>query len=599
MSSRRAAALVILFLCGLLLFACKSGNPIPDQAAEESSLVHPCDETAKADPFGLQPSSLGSGAAGVAPTQPAATASTTGITPRTAGTGLAGCDGPDFSQRCPLWASDEYDHGSGQDVGCGKTMAQCGCALTAAASLLVHYGVTRGPDGGQTTPKAMNDWFKAEARQTSAGLVSRGYVYGGVNWLAVATYAKLAAARFGTPELAYAGNLGPDLAALRREVEGGHPVILEEPRHFILATAASAEGVRISDPFYADRTRLDVPSYANRFLSGRLYRPGPDVSAIMVASPPSVRYRVWDSTGHRTGVGGGTEVLTEISQSSFQKETAWRDPTCTASSPGDAFGLQMSVLSQPGAGHYGVEVEGSGGSKFNVAVYAYDQAGGTTIKPIEGILPSSGRVMVNIEYSPAPGAQQSIELDSSPPTATPTRATAGAGTSPATGTPRPGDTVAPAATTATRTPTRTPTTKAPLTRTPTPSATPSPGPAAKIEVTLAPSSFLCTDPDSYALVTATVTDAGGRTALTTPLVFELSVPGQAPGTTTVNLGFITPTFAQTMNGAATARFYPPDSGSVQVNVRVNGIVAGPRDSAVFTCKIVKPPPVTILFAGPH
>ena len=56
-----------------------------------------------------------------------------------------------------------------------------------------------GPDGQPTTPASLNDWFKAEARQTASGTVSRGYVYGGVNWLAVAAYSKLAAARFGTP----------------------------------------------------------------------------------------------------------------------------------------------------------------------------------------------------------------------------------------------------------------------------------------------------------------------------------------------------------------------------------------------------------------
>lgn len=155
-----------------------------------------------------------------------------------------------------------------------------------------------------------------------------------VIWLAVAAYAKQAAARFGTTEIAFAGTIGPDMAALRREVSNGRPTILEQPGHYVLATGESGAGIGIADQFYADRLSLSTPAYGNRFLSGRLFQPGPDASAIMVVAPRGVRFAVRDTGGATTGLPtGASSPVAEVTQSYFSREAAWRDPTCTASSP--------------------------------------------------------------------------------------------------------------------------------------------------------------------------------------------------------------------------------------------------------------------------
>src|SRR5690349_12376637 len=199
---RRPFVLLAILVLSLIAISCggssSSPKPVASQPfdAADVAAVHPCLQDT--DPLGLRPSQLG-----VTPT-PVPQQQTTAPSPTATATPVAdqtGCTAPNFSQKCALWGNDEYDHANSQDVGCGKTMAQCGCDLAAAASLLVRSGMTRGPDGQPTDPKTLNEWMKAHAKTTASGTVSRGYVYGMVSWVAIAQYSQLAAQKFGTPAL--------------------------------------------------------------------------------------------------------------------------------------------------------------------------------------------------------------------------------------------------------------------------------------------------------------------------------------------------------------------------------------------------------------
>jgi hypothetical protein len=559
----RAWFLAPLFALAIVFVGACGGDEASDEAAPEE--IHPCIDTST-DVFGLQPSRLRDPSAPV-PALPAATPSP--VDSSGFGSGIPGCDGPDFSQRCALWASQEYDHGTGQDIGCGRTMAQCGCALTSAASLLLRYGVTRGPDGRPTTPASLNDWFKAEARQTASGAVSRGYVYGGVNWLAVAAYSKQAAARFGTPELTFAGSINNDLAALQREVESGRPVVVQQPGHFVLAHGAASGTVAISDPFYPERTALNTPTYGNRFLSGRLYRPGPNVSALMVAAPRGVRFSVRDSSGAATGLRqSASEPVSEVRSSTFARDQAWRDPTCTLAAPKPDSGVDQAILSTPGAGKYKAEVSGNPNERYSVAVYAYDEAGGLTLKAFDGLIPASGSVTVDIDYDPAAGSMQRIELEGAPvgppgagsPTAAPAiRPSATATPLPATATTAPQPVV-------TRTPTRTPT----RTATPVPNTT-------TLALSIAPPTAFCSDVENFALVTAVVRGADQNPMPGVAVQFSASAGEVIPSSGVT-----------TEKGTASARLYPGvRAGGTQIQVTAR-LASDPSVSveATFTCRIV-------------
>ncbi len=577
---RRSWVLVLALIGGVVLFsACDGDQAAPGDTSVTSTAIHPCDDTSQ-DVFGVQPSRLRDSNAPEPATPTPVVSDASGF-----GSGIPGCDGPDFSQRCALWAGQEYDHGSGQDIGCGRTMAQCGCALTSAASLLLRYGVTRGPDGSPTTPASLNNWFKGGARSTAAGTVSNGFVYGGVNWLAVAAYSKQAAARFGTPELTYSGNLAGDITALTREVESGRPVILEQPGHFILATGQSSGIITIADPFYLDRTRLDAPSYGNRFVSGRLYKAGPDVSALMVAAPRGVQFSIRDSQGAVTGFKpGSTTPVSEVRQSTFSREQAWRDPTCTLSAPKPDAGVDMAIMSAPSAGKFSIEVNGRANDPFNLAVYAYDQAGALTLRNFEGTVPASGQVRIAVDYSPLPGARQGIELEGQ--TAPPTTTTAGGAASTAT----PTTVVAPPPSAAP--PSATPTVSRTAVRSSTPTRTatrtPTPLPGGSVTLEIAPTGAFCNDADSFALLTARAFDAGGKPRPNAALQFSATS------------GTVLPTVATTnSNGAATARLYPGlHPGLFQITVTVR-LQANPSINAqkTFTCVISLQPPQ--LVPGPN
>jgi Peptidase_C39 like family len=559
--------LVFVFIAVGVGFGC--GSKSDSNSGTESSAsvaVHPCDTSAP-DPFGVQPSQLQ--ATAVANSSSNAAASGTPIVGSGVGlTGLPGCDGPDFSQRCPLWANQEYDSGSGSDIGCGTSIAQCGCAMTSAASLLVRYGVTRGPDGQPTNPQTLNDWFKADGHETDAGTLSRGYVYGAVNWLAIADYSRQAAAQFGTPSLAFNGTLTADLDALKRELENSRPVILEEPGHYILATGANADDVAIADPYYVDRTDLNTGAYHNGFVSGRLYRPGSDMSAVLVAAPKGVRIAVSDSTGATVGFKNGSEQpVSEVKQSQFSLEPAWQDPTCTAGPPKQDFGVAMATLLLPPSAHYGISVQGAAGSPYSFAVYAYDQAGGLVMHNFDGNLPASGDAHFDLDYNPAPGSPQPIvQIGGTPPTETPSTGPSGPATI------APSIVPTPTLPGPTSTPTITPTATQSPTATPTPTVTPSP--AANMVLQLFPFPDIC-NAETEITVVAFPTDANGKIPATTQIDFSLSPRGTAM-----------PASLSTSNGRAEVKIHPgPNPSNDSVVITVTATVHGTAISAsgMFTC----------------
>jgi hypothetical protein len=541
--------------------------------------VHPCDTSAP-DPFGVQASQLGAATQPIGSTPAGGVTHPGGTVVNAAVASLPGCEGPDFSQRCPLWGGIEYDHGAEYDIGCGSTIAQCGCAMTSAASLLRHYGVDKGPDGSPTTPQTLNDWFKQDTRQTRDGAISQGYVYGAVNWLAVAQYSKLAADKFGTPSVTYNGNLAGDLGALKSELDIDRPVILEQPGHFILATADRSNQVAIADPYYADRTALDTPAYHDTFLSGRLYRAGSDMSAVLVAAPKSVHIAVSDSGGATTGYKAGQQTpVSEVRQSQFALEAAWRDPTCTAAPPLAGQGVAMATLLLPPAAHYGIDVNGSPNGSYSFAIYAYDQAGGLVLQNFEGNLPASGNVHFDLDYNPAPGSPQTITQPPGTPIDTPTPGSGPAvpATSTPVAVPTNPPTAAPAraptipAPTTTLAPTQTPT----ATSTATPSSTPTPQPPTDmfLQRQSGGSTQDCTA-DTAIIFAAFPRNDSGAVSESTTIDFGVSRGSASPSSVT------------TSDGRAETSVHPganPDGDSVVITVTATIRGTAITRTATFTC----------------
>lgn len=424
-SHRHYWALLVLLAVGaaLVLASCggSSGEPRPTAAPEaESSVVHPCNEAprtiATPRPAVLRDPLLAEAISQEVPftASPSATPfpkptlrPTTMPTPTPLAVD-AGCVGPDFKQNCAIWGPKVYDHGDRQALNCGSTFAQCGCAVTAMASVLTSHGVGLSPDGEPTNPLTLNDWFIQDGRLTEAGLVSKGYVYGGVNWVAMAEYSQAARKAHQTPSLAWVAwtDATFDLSVDLRE---DNPVILEEPGHFIVATGLEGDTYRISDPAY-ERATLDVPQYGNRFLSARRYAISEDGAAIMVAAPAGVQILVTDPDGNELGSETpDAKPKNEIPRASITREPAWADPTCTAAPSLEDAGVTMAVIPSPSAGRYSVDVASDSG-RYSVAIYAYDREGQLTLSTFDGEVPPGEKQRIDLDYDPEPDSEQEVVL---------------------------------------------------------------------------------------------------------------------------------------------------------------------------------------------
>jgi hypothetical protein len=98
---------------------------------------------------------------------------------------------------------------------------------------------------------------------------------------------------------------------------------------------------------------------------------------------------------------------------------------------------------------------------------------------------------------------------------------------------------------------------------------------AELALAIAPTSAFCSDADTFALLTATAYDSGGKKVPGVTLTFSTSA------------GSVIPTAAMTStNGTATSRLYPgvrmgPSTINVTVRLQANASISA---TAVFTCR---------------
>jgi hypothetical protein len=383
----------------------------------------------------------------------------------------AGNEGPLFAQNSSTWGKEEYDHGSRQDIGCGTTIEQCGCAMTSVATVLELFQVLSTPEGTDLNPSSLNAWFNQGAKLTTGGWVSQGYVFGNVVWTAINGW---------TPSVVQGGEggqvvsteLAPSTTApvekpkgirfkgwgsgseeeIRAELRAGRPVVLEVPGHYIAAVGLDGDQILINDPYYADRVTL--ASYTGRVKSARLFEPSSDMRSLMVTVPANMRVELKDARGRKVGTLGGNDpaeaeqsAAAEIPGAVYRYEEAWRDPTCTERAPPPGSGTATIFIPLPDKGIYTVEVIDPKGKRTDAAVYISDVNGKRKMETHEG----GGETTFEIDYDP--GQTQTTTTDPATPTPT-TAPTAPAATTP------PRVTTAPGAPTATTPPTATATASA-------------------------------------------------------------------------------------------------------------------------------------------
>lgn len=295
-------------------------------------------------------------------------------------------DVPLFIQHDPEWADNEYASGTNQDLWCGHTIEECGCAVSSLAMILRYHGVFTSPDGAPTTPKSVNEYFMKNNQCTQNGCSSLGYVYGNVRWNAVNNYSKEAYDMYGTPKVQFVSMNVFDKDEYDFSTQVGDPVILKtgDRSHWIVGHGYMSDGIWVRDPFYfRKRLTQNDPSYPVKSVA--FTKVQSNFSLIEVFSQMRDVYIV-DPSGKRTGMSSRGEITEEISHSFVH---ILEDVDSPVGKRGGGEVVWISV-SAPFDGKYYV----SKPKEAEIVVYAADKDAKTTKETV-----TKGRVGVLIDYS--------------------------------------------------------------------------------------------------------------------------------------------------------------------------------------------------------
>lgn len=302
---------------------------------------------------------------------------------------------PYFNQTTPPWGPQEYDHAN--TIGpffCGRTIAQCGCALTSAAMLLKYYGVEKSPNNLPTDPDTLNNWLKDPK--------NKGYIYGNVDWFAIARYSKKAHDVFGTSIVDYVLPIfGEDFVKLNEELQNERPVILKVPGHFIVATDILGQTYSINDPRWKDKTTLQA--YNGHFQEMRRFiKTNSNLSGILIATQTPAEFLVIDEQGRRMGRDPNTgQLFNEIPNATYHLETPLVDDTFENTPiPPESNGTFLFEAADPALGKY--QIITSSDVNRDITFRGYDQDGEISEQVFQQQV---GSQEYQLNYSPELGSQ--------------------------------------------------------------------------------------------------------------------------------------------------------------------------------------------------
>lgn len=311
-----------------------------------------------------------------------------------------------FNDNNPSWEALEYDNGNSQSLGCGKTIAECGCALTSIAMVLSFHGATKSPDGRVTDPASVNDYFKRGQKCTASGCTSVGYSYGAVVWTAVGNYSKDANAIYGTQKIVWNGNGPFSAATVRQDIDGNNPVILGVPNHWVVGTGYTGNTFTINDPLFS-RTMLDDPAYGNTAIQGirRYIKTNSDYSSIEIKALAPAQILITDQNGDQTGFNPSTSSSVQnIPNSAYFFEETLADDSGVKPSPPSGAGVYTAVISIPQSGAYTIQVIAPPNAGYSFAAYANDHDAKQWFNLFEGRTSPGTQPSYTFAYNPTPGA---------------------------------------------------------------------------------------------------------------------------------------------------------------------------------------------------
>ncbi len=230
---------------------------------------------------------------------------------------------PFMKQSTLTWAPQQYAGGLLDKLKCGIAIGDCGCALSSLAMLLSFHGVIKGPDGFNTTPDVLNEYFSRNQTCDDVGCISDGYAYGNVVWGAVHQYTKKAHERYGSPKVMFVGGGVYDKATVAADIKSDKPVILKAPgkSHWFVASGINGPTFSIKDPLF-DWSILDNTDYKNEASEMRRFtKVNSDFSAIEVFTKAPGNILVTTPDGRRLGYETETKsVVKEVENGNYLED---------------------------------------------------------------------------------------------------------------------------------------------------------------------------------------------------------------------------------------------------------------------------------------
>ena len=279
------------------------------------------------------------------------------------------------------WATTTYADGRADKVGdCGRSIAQCGCAITSLSMIGKYHGITTGFDGSSVNPLHMNAWL----------LDNKGYSPdGSVLWNYALAY--LGEEKDGKvmSRLSLDGHNETDTNTIGEFVDNANPSLgfnKKEGHYVVLTHTIDEGGFSVKDPLWYNTKTTDderdvagkvqdyndVVSKANLIGYNPALTPLPESVEIVLESPAELL--VTDERGRRLGYDVETNTfVSEIPGGSYDREDFILNPENPSANPHKK---KRVYIRKPEGEKFAVEVIGTGVGEYQLSFAVTDGKGG-------------------------------------------------------------------------------------------------------------------------------------------------------------------------------------------------------------------------------
>lgn len=279
------------------------------------------------------------------------------------------------------WATTTYADGRADTVGdCGRSIAQCGCAITSLSMIGKYHGIEKGFDGTNVNPLNMNAWLIDNKGYSSDGSVLWNYA---LAYLGEEKNGKVMS------KLSLDGHNEMNTNTIGTFIDNANPSLgfNATKGHYVVLTHTIDEGgFSIKDPLWYNTKTTDderdvvgkvqdyndVVSKANLIGYNSSLTPLPESVEIVLESPAELL--VTDEKGRRLGYDVETNTfVSEIPGGSYDREDFILNQENPSANP---HMKKRIYIRKPEGEKFAVQVIGTGVGEYHLSFAVTDGKGG-------------------------------------------------------------------------------------------------------------------------------------------------------------------------------------------------------------------------------